>query len=198
MSKPSELAAAFGVPPGLVEIIEGIDDINKSKPKAGPDANKKKQFGGGESSGQPGKDGADAAGGLNGGPGPGGPGGPGAMMSDDAVKQMQQQQADQQAAEMQARQAKDAEEEAERMRLKELKTKAEKEVADDLNDKYVDADDKIEFYPKMESFSRFVKEEKRDDYLCRACGYKTSRTKAPSECPKCHKTQIWLDKTHGA
>ncbi len=204
MSKSSELATAFGVPPGLVEIIEGIDDVNKSKPKAGPGANQKKQvsefpFGMDGASGQPGKD--DSKQGMP--PGAGGAGGPqGAMVSDDAMKQMQQQQADQQAAEMEARQAKDAEEEAERQHQKELRTKAEKEVADDLSDKYLDKDDKIEFYPRMESFQSFLARPvdkqfpptlKEEKYLCRNCKkIVTRKDTAPVECPHCHSTHIWL------
>jgi hypothetical protein len=175
MSRISDL---FGVSDDLVKTVEqttglaeGFEDLNKKKNgpnQNGPAANQQKQMkpfggGGGEDTNQPG-------GGNEPGKAPGQgfpPNQQGQMFSDDAAKQMQQQQADKQRAEMEVKQQKDAEEEQERNRLKELKLTAEKEVSDDLNDKYVDQDDTVEFYPKMESFISYarkqvVKEESKE------------------------------------
>ena len=182
------LTAYLDLPAGLVEVVsEGFPPPKSGA--SGPGDNKKKQLKefpfGGEEKGAAGGDEKS---------GPGGAMGPGGqpMLGDEAAKQMQQQQADRERAEMQARQANDAEDEAERERLKKLRSAAEKSVSDDLNDKYLDTDDKVEFYPRLESFLGFVKEEEtKPKYVeCPMCDGEgdapVTAKNASGNCPKCH------------
>jgi DNA-directed RNA polymerase subunit RPC12/RpoP len=190
------LAAYLHLPTGLVETITEGFPPPKSGAKKPPFGGQKKQIKefpfGGDQAEKPGQGGSMS--GLA-----GATSGQQPIMGDQAAQHMQQQQVDKERAEMVQAQQRNAEDEKERKHLKQLRIKAEKAVSDDLNDKYADKDDQVEFYPRMESFtafasgSRLSESDERIAYVCLECGKKwRSAHPSPGACPKCHGSDIEL------
>lgn len=79
---------------------------------------------------------------------------------------MMQQQADQERerAELEARRQKEVADQQEHQRVKEMRSRADDEVAAALEDKFNDSDDSVTFYPELDPFSQFGdKEDGKDE-----------------------------------